>query len=126
MRSSWHRVTQVVFAIACGTGACSNDGTEEDPPVTYKCPQGFLTQFSWGSDWNVRERYTGHNGEFTDTCQNDILIQYECEVMTVDARPTDGSYSSATGNVVSTNVDCRERMFDGAPGRCVRGACQAE
>jgi hypothetical protein len=121
MRFGWHTVAQLAFAvIGCCTSACSTDGgggASAQPSVLVPpCQPVLLFSSPEIPDPHVRETHSGLNGEFTDTCENGDLVQYECETRTIAGPPTDPAYyTSVTGQVVSTNVDCG--------GRCTNGAC---
>jgi hypothetical protein len=126
MRLGRHIVAQLGFVlVACGgstdAGDDANGGPGGDPPessvVVPPCTQGiYYTGAPGPVDARVRETHSGLNGEFTDTCEDGDLIQYECETTTFTGPPSDpATWTSGTGNVVSKNIDCS--------GRCVDGAC---
>jgi hypothetical protein len=100
-----------------GGGIGSASGGSVGGSVTHPpCPQDVTLSGKAVPDPRVRETYSGLNGTFTDTCENGNLVQYECESSTGVGPDYDPViYTSYSGEVVSTNVDC--------DGRCTNGAC---
>jgi hypothetical protein len=131
MRWAWHNVTHLGFAVlACGQSEDSRSSKEQNaggrggaggssieaPKVFPHCQQGILPVGKQLPDPRVRETHSGLNGEFTDSCEDGDLVQYDCETTTITGPPSDpATWTAATGQVVGSKIDC--------DGRCVNGAC---
>jgi hypothetical protein len=120
MRATWHILAQMIcLALGCGSSrddAAAGAVQRECPTIPLGLPGSTGTYERVPTDVTVRETYKGTNGEFTDRCQGESLVQYSCQVSWIEGPPDDpGTWVSASGAVEPTILDCG--------GHCLNGAC---